>query len=84
MGWLDGEDSGAWVVSHLERNVRICIDEKTAKISGIRTKYPEWWLVLIDRIFYGVWVWEAIHIPHHGWDRVILINPIDPTRAVEV
>jgi hypothetical protein len=84
MGSIGAGRSGALVALQLERNLKICIDHKTktAEASGIRTKYPEWWLVLIDLISYGQW--EAIRIPSHGWDKVILVNPLDYTQSIEV
>jgi hypothetical protein len=51
-------------------------------MSGIRTKYAEWWLVLIDHINYGGK--EVLQVPPHNWDKIILINPHDHTQAFEV
>jgi len=86
MGEIDSEHSGVLVSSQLEPNIRICVDEKTRKAmdSGIaRTKYAEWWLLLIDRVTFGEWV--DVWIPSHGWwDKVILLNPRDPRMAIEV
>jgi hypothetical protein len=82
MAGCSDHDSGGWVIPELERNLKICIDEKTAKVSGIRTKYAEWWLALIDHINYGAK--EAIQIPPHDWDKIILINPLNHTQAFEV
>jgi hypothetical protein len=31
-------------VAELARNLRICISEKTRKVSRVRAKYPIWWL----------------------------------------
>jgi hypothetical protein len=82
MGGCIDRDSGGWLVPELERNLRICIDEKSIKTSAIRTKYPEWWLVLIDHINYGGK--EAIHIPPSNWDKIVLIDPLDHTQAHEL
>lgn len=82
MGGVSDSDSGGWVIPELERNLKICIDHKTKKISGIRAKYPEWWLVLIDHINYGIE--EALHVPPHNWDKIVLISPLDHTQAFEV
>ena len=82
MGGRSDFDSGGWVIPELERNLKICIDEKTAKVAAIRGKYSEWWLALIDRINYGAE--EAIRVPPHNWDKIILINPLDPTKAFEI
>ena len=80
MGGRSDYDSGGWVIPELERNLKICIDEKTVKVSGIRTKYPEWWLALIDLINYGRE--EAIQVPPHDWDKIILINPLNPHSSI--
>jgi hypothetical protein len=79
MGGSNDGDTGGMVVPELERNLKICIDEKTAKVSAIRWKYPEWWLVLIDRISYGAE--DALQVPSHTWDKIVLINPLDHTQA---
>ena len=52
-GHTDG-DSGGFVLSEMDRNIRICVVQKTKKIARVRDKYPHWWLVLVDRIGYGL------------------------------
>jgi hypothetical protein len=47
----------------------------------MRAKYPEWWLILIDHIGYGAR--EPIHVDH-DWDKVILVNPLNPELGYEV
>ena len=79
-GFAD-RDAGGWLIAELERNIRICVLEKTAKIAVVRTRYPEWWLILIDHIGYGDR--EALHV-EHGWDKVILVNPLNPESAYEI
>ena len=51
-------------------------------MSAIRSKYSEWWLVLIDHIGYETK--EALTVPFHDWDKIILIDPQDHTRAFEL
>ena len=82
MGGCSDLDSGGWVIPELERNLRICIDEKTSKTRAIREKYPEWWLALIDFINCGEK--EVLHVPAHNWDKIILISPLDHTKAYEI
>ncbi len=48
MGGQSDRESGGWLLEELEKNLRICIAEKTGKISAVRTNYPEWWLVFAD------------------------------------
>lgn len=47
-------DSGGWRLAELERNLGLCIAEKTAKVAAYRARYPEWWLLLVDQIGYGL------------------------------
>lgn len=74
-------DSGGWIIPELERNIHICIEEKKNKVARVRTRYLEWWLVLIDYINYGMK--ESLHI-NHNWDKVILVDPRNPKHAYEV
>jgi hypothetical protein len=87
-GGID-EDTDGWVLAETERNLRICIDEKTWKVKPFRHKYPQWWLILVDRIGYGVDECDrelfSQHLKmKHDWDKVLLINPLDPRKAFEV
>lgn len=88
-GYCD-RDAGGWVMSELERNMAICIREKAAKISPFRARYSEWWLMLIDRIAYaGIHGAEVVTLRSrlHGladWDRVLLVNPVDPTHGLQI
>jgi hypothetical protein len=87
-GYCD-DDSGGWVFGETQKNLRLCIDEKTDKVARVRHRYPEWWLILVDRIGYGVddcdikLYREQLAI-EHGWDKVILLNPIDYRSAFEI
>jgi hypothetical protein len=88
-GGYSDDDSGGWVFGEMQKNLRLCIEEKTAKIAHFRGKYPEWWLILIDRIGYGVDDCDRqLYNKHlaikHGWDKVILLNPLDHRSAFEV
>lgn len=89
MGGYSDREAGGWVLAEMEKNLRICITEKTHKISAVRTKYPEWWLVLADHIGYGLDEYdrqlfrETVPLSH-TWDKIILIDPRDHTRAFEI
>jgi hypothetical protein len=79
------EESGGWLLHELEKNLRFCIDEKSAKIAAFRSKYPEWWLVLPDHIGYGLDSFDQElfrdHITiSHDWSRILLIDPRNPKR----
>ncbi len=83
------DDSGGWVLEELERNLRLCINEKSNKVGPFRSKYPEWWLLLIDQVAYGLSdfdraQFEKSAVIEHDWDKVILINPLDHTHYFEL
>jgi hypothetical protein len=83
------QDTGGWVFVETQKNLRLCIAEKTLKIARVRHKYPEWWLILVDQVGYGVaqsdqkLFTEHLGIDHE-WDKVILLSPLDPRAAFEV
>jgi len=86
-GYCD-HDSGGWVFTETQKNLRICINEKTQKIVRVRMKYNEWWLLLIDFIGYGVDECDRnLFRDHlaikHQWDKIILLNPLDLQSAFE-
>lgn len=83
------EDSGGWLLEELERNVRLVIGEKTKKIAPFRNRYPEWWLLLIDHVAFGMTEfdreqWRASVTMQHTWDRVVLVNPLAPHDFFEL
>jgi hypothetical protein len=88
-GGYSDYDSGGWVFGEIQKNLRLCIEEKTNKIAPYRHKYPGWWLILDDRIGYGVddcdrkLYREQLGITH-SWDKVILLNPADHRSAFEI
>jgi hypothetical protein len=55
LGAYTDDDSGGWLISEIAQNLEYCINEKSAKRdrNSIST-YSEWWLVLVDRIGYGL------------------------------
>jgi len=83
------QDSGGWVFTETQNNLRLCVEEKMRKIAPYRHKYPEWWLVVVDRIGYGVddgdreFYREQLGI-EHSLDKVILLNPLDYRSASEI
>ena len=81
--------AGGFLLSELIRNTPICIEEKSRKTEPFRHKYPVWWLILVDHIHGHLDADEeqqlqsAVHVPS-DWDRVIIVNRTDPSRAVEL
>src|SRR5439155_11638638 len=47
-------DRGGWAVPMYSDNIAHCLGEKLRKISPYVSKYPEWWLVLVDRMGWGL------------------------------
>lgn len=89
LGGYADHDSGGWLLSELKRNIELCAAEKSRKIARVRPKYATWWLVLIDQIGYAMNDFERelfqanIQI-EHDWDRIVLVDPRDATRAVSI
>jgi hypothetical protein len=67
----------------MQRNLMICIAEKSKKRANAKRSYAEWWLVLLDHIGYGLPDREdrdqlRTLVPRAGeWDKIILLNPLD-------
>lgn len=80
-GGFSDRDTTGWTSHQLQTNIQICIQEKTAKIAKVRARYPEWWLILIDQIGFGER--ESVNI-RHDWNKVIVINPLNPTSGYEL
>jgi hypothetical protein len=89
LGGYTDRDSGGWLLAEMERNLTICIREKTDKIKAHRSKYPVWWLVLVDHIALGLSDYDRelfkdrVRV-HHDWDRVVLLDRRDSTRVIDV
>jgi len=88
-GYID-LDSGGFILSEMDRNIRICVTEKTKRVAHVRERYPHWWLILVDRIGYGRLTGldqerlsQLLQLDH-SWDKIILINPLDVTQGYEL
>ena len=86
------QQSGGFLFDEIEANLKRCIAEKTKKVADVRHKYPRWWLVLPDHIG-----WELDDFDQQGFrekaahtfdnvifDKIILLDPSDPTRAFSI
>lgn len=88
-GGFADSDSGGFVLAELSRNIRICVMEKTHKVACLRAKYPEWWLVLVDYIGYGIDERDCEEVRQlfqfeHSWGKIVLVNPLDATQGYEL
>lgn len=78
-----------WVLSELERNIQVCIEEKTPKVTPYLDRYDEWWLALVEYIGYGLSEFDQdrfagqVQVPH-PWSRIIIVNPVDPSKSFEL
>jgi hypothetical protein len=88
-GWTD-RDSGGFVVAELLRNLRLCIAEKSRKVAAVRHRYREWWLAFEDRVGYGALdaddmseLRDNLRVDHE-FDKVLLVSPLAPRRAIEI
>ncbi len=57
-------DAGGWIVSEIIRNASAFIASKSVKVTPYLSKYPLWWLVLVDHIAFADsqvtgWPWAA-------------------------
>jgi hypothetical protein len=84
-----GQRDGCMLLAEMEKSLKFVIVEKTRKISKVRAKYPQWWLILVDHIGYSLDDFER-DIFHdqvkvkHDWNKVILIDPRDGLRSFEI
>ena len=84
------EQSGGWLISEVETNLKHCVIEKTAKITKYAGKYLEWWLVLPDHIGYSLDEFERelflnqIKVKPGLFSKIILVDPLDASRALQV
>lgn len=91
LGAGSDNDSGGWVMSEVEKNLRLCIAQKEKKIAPYRGKYEEWWLVLADHIDYSmededrvVFREQVMPTVPHSFARIVFLDPRDNGRAFEV
>ena len=87
--WSD-YDLGGFVISDIAHNLRLCMAEKSLKISKVVSRYPEWWLALDDRVGYGDLdeddrnqLRRLVRLDH-PWSKIILVNPLSPSNGLEM
>jgi len=89
-GGNSDEQSGGWLISQIDTNLQLCVSEKTGKIASYRAKYAEWWLVLSDRIGFGLDEFEQglfleqVTVQPGAFDKIVLLDPRDAKRAFQV
>jgi len=90
LGMWSDHDSGGFVISEMVENLRICMAEKSLKVSKVMKRYSEWWLALDDRIGYGDLdegdrnqLRKLVELDH-PWSKLILVNPLRPSNGFEM
>lgn len=83
------DDSGGMVLELLRQNIEHCVAEKTNKVAPYHSKYPTWWLALIDHVAFGMDAFDAAQFKQnirisHTFDRLVLVNPQNPSDFVDV
>ena len=80
-------ESGGFVLAEFKKNFDHCIKEKTEKIKDYYTKYPLWWLVLVDRIAYDFDQSEKEQIKSMAnigppWNKVIVLDSLNANNVL--
>jgi hypothetical protein len=90
LGVHTDRQQGGWVVSETIRNLTLCVSEKAKKLESYKARYPEWWLVLVDRIAFGGWDDDDIADIRKNikkqpdWDRIVIVDPANTARSFEL
>jgi hypothetical protein len=82
-------DAGGFVLAELRRNLELCVRETSEKTGPHRHRYPVWWLVLVDRITYGLSDREREEFVagfnfEHDWDKIVIVNPREIGQCIEL
>jgi hypothetical protein len=90
LGSCDGDAGGA-ILAEVERNLRLCIEEKERKTAPYRDRYDEWWLLLINYVDlhmeaedYETFIVDSAPPIAHSFNRIILIDFRDYRHWFEV
>jgi hypothetical protein len=81
--WLDTDRH-----SRIERGLRF-FRQSDKKIANVRHKHPEWWLVSVDYIGFGLDDFDRslfrdeVSISH-AWDKIVLLDPNGKRDAMEI
>ncbi len=89
IGGSSDDDSGGFIVSDIYNVLPHILSEKEGKISKYKSRYPEWWLALVDTIGYGfssndLAQFKQLPLLNTDFDKVLLISPLDHTRGFTI
>lgn len=81
-GIYSDNNSGGDVSSILYENLQIALREKERKVLKFRSKYPEWWLALVNFIaFFDEFELKAFYeLPRiqTDFDKILIVSPENP------
>ena len=74
-------DSGGFVAHMYIENINHCIAEKTPKIQAYKSKYSEWWLLLVDFLVGGIGESEKTIVIQNinkgtDWKKIIVVSAV--------
>ena len=80
------DGKGVGVLPETIRSIRSSIEEKSRKIKHRANNYDQWWLLLVDHIFYvgGVEDLQAEIRVETPWSRIIIVNRRVPNLWYEL
>jgi len=83
----DDGDAGGVKVPEIIRNAEICSKLKIAKTAEHRSKYPEWWLLLVNQFGLEMDDFDKQQLKAHfkcpkGWDKLVIVN-VEPNDWIE-
>jgi len=89
MGSQIDDDSGGWIMGEMSKNIRICIDQKSKKVTEFKFKYENWWLVLVDLISGGLDESDRCElrrdfVGQKGWQKILIVNALDHRDAFDL
>lgn len=88
MGGNSDQQSGGFIVAEMLANIEYCANEKSKKIANFKSKYSEWWLVLVDHIGLGLDDFDKQQFIEHAkrptdWNKIVVVSPHDPTNWID-
>jgi hypothetical protein len=86
----EDEDFGGMLVRMYSQNITHCIKEKAQKVHPYKTRYPEWWLLLVDTMM--AWDLEPHEVDQlrsqvtvrGGFNKTIVIDHLGQRKLFEI
>lgn len=82
IGSIHDDDAGGFVLSEMERNIKLILPEKEERIKEFYQEYNSWWLFLVDHIGYGIEESEFQKLKKNfkaetTFDKIQIISPLN-------